>query len=362
MSSTVINTEALQSGIYNPPLDPKVLQLQQLMETTAISPTARHRPRKPPLINPSDVELPLQEHIQTFNSLSIFNPYQGVVVNPTSCLLDPIRSDLSGFSGYLNGALGDNDQWQAYAPEFQAAVYGSNVDANAGDGQGSSSLGTSAADKQTAALMASGFTLEQAKALGSSIANIPGNPVPDPSGADNPEDDYDGDADTGLLDDLDSYEDHTDKLTNNLPSLAGIAQAAMALDTVMSLLSNPCLGLDGFLGSIMNSGKQLLADLQSKLTSMISGVKSLINSALGDINKVIGPVIAQIKAGIAQAQAAVAALIAKAKAEITKFAKALLAQARQGLAELMANLPQDPCLKSLLGSVATGAAAAIIGG
>lgn len=152
---------------------------------------------------------------------------------------------------------------------------------------------------------------------------------------------------------LNSVQDHTDRLTSNLPSLAGLAQSALALSTIMNLLSNPCLGLDGLLGSIMDSGKQLLQDAVAK-------VKDLLNQARAWVDANIGPLIDKIKGVMADVKAKVSALIAKAAAEIMNFAKAMLAQVRQGLAELLANLPKDPCLRGLLQSAATGAAAAII--
>lgn len=262
--------------------------LQQIMESTPIVDT-RSTPRKPPLLTTNDVDISLQPHLETFNNLSLFNPFQGVIVNPTECLITPIRDDLGDFSQYLQGRFSDNGTWLAYKPDFDQDCQDIN-------------------------------------------------------------------------DDLDQIEDHTDRLTNNLPSLAGIAQAAMALDTLLNLLSNPCLGLDGFLGSIMDSGKQLLNDIKSKISGMIADVKAQIDQTIGDINAAIGPAIQKIQQGIAEAKAKIAEFISKAKAEVTKFIQAMLAQVRQGLAELMANLPQDPCLRSLMGSVATGAAAAVIGG
>ena len=297
MQSMLINTEALESPLYNPPPDPKALMLQEIMETTPISADARSTPRRDPLVQPSEVETALQEHVQNFNNLSLFNPYAGVIVNPTQCLLDPIRDDLQGTVDYMNGRFSDNGTWLAYRDDFYHDYNGGTSDTNPGQG--------------------------------------PGN--------------------GGMLEDLDTIEDHTDRLTNNLPSLAGLAQAALALDTIMNLLSNPCLGLDGFLGSIMDKGKAILNDIKSKISGMLADAKAWV-----DAN--IGPLIDKMKAAMAAAKAKIAELISKAKEEVMKFAKAMLAQIRQGLAELMSNLPKDPCLKALLGSVVTGAAAAVIGG
>lgn len=279
-STSNVNQEALDSQLYNPSVDPKVLMLQQIMETT---PYVASQPLTTgPLIDPNSVAPELREHVQQFNALSTQNPYQGVVVNPASCLIVDIRNDLQSFPIVMDVKFGTDPQWTNYRPEFQQ------------------------------------------------------------------------DIDT-INSDCDIIQDHTDRLTSNLPSLAGIAQASLALATVMSLLSNPCLGLDGMLGSIMDSGKALLNDVKKQIASALQKAKEAVSAALG-------PLIADIKNAIAGAKAKIAAFVAKAKAEVMNFAKSLLAQARQGLAELMANLPKDPCLRSLMKSAATGAAAGIIGG
>jgi hypothetical protein len=292
MSSKLINTEALDNSIYNPPVDKKTLMLQSIMESEPIPPDARTQPRRPPLLDVNEVEFALRDHLNSINGLSVFNPYHGVIVNPTKCLLDPIRTDLMSMTDYLSGRFSDDGTWMSYRDEYNTDIYGAN----------------------------------------------------------------DSDADDqGILGDLDSIEDHTDRLTNNLPSLAGIAQAALALDTVMNLLSNPCLGLDGFLGSIMDKGKALINDVKNRISSLLARARAWVSGT-------IGPLIDEIRGALAAVKAKVAQLISMAKAEVLKFAKALLAQARQGLADLLSNLPKDPCLRGLLGAVVTGAAAAVIGG
>jgi len=302
--SKIVNQEALDSQIYNPTTKPSVLMLQQIMQTTPRpAPSATQQNPPPPLINSSDTSVvppELKEHVDAFFALPTTNPYYGVLVNPASCLIDDIRNNFTD----LNQA-------------------GQDLDAASGQ--------TDWADYQ---------------------------------------DEYDQDT-QDIASDLDSIQDHTDRLTSNLPSLAGVAQGALALATVMNLLSNPCLGLDGMLGSVMDSGKQLLNDVANQvkagigqITSAIgdvtSAIQSGVQSAITAAKAAIGPLMDQIKDGIAVAKQQVSAFIDKAKTEIMNFAKAALAQLRQGLAELMANLPQDPCLRGLLTSAATGAAAAII--
>lgn len=286
MSSMLINREALESGIYNPRIDSRVLALQQIMETQdSAANTSLREPRSPPLVDPENVDFELREYVEQFNTYSVYNPFQGVLDNPTSCIINPIRDDLSSLLSTMDSRFGEDPIWVDYRPDFVERVEGPN----------------------------------------------------------------------GLLHNLDSFEDHTDRLTNNLPSLAGIAQAALALTAAINLLSNPCLGLNGFLGSIMDEGKEILRDARKIIKETLDEVDAWI-----DAN--IGPLIAEINTAIVAATAAVDELILIATQEVNNFAKAMLSQVRQGLAELMANLPQDPCLRNLLGSVATGTAAAVIGG
>lgn len=276
--SNLVNQEALDSQIYNPTVEKSVLMLQQIMETTPY--TVNAPKTSVPLVDPASVAPELREHVTNFNSLSLQNPFQGVIVNPATCLIEDLTRDLDLVPITCDVKWGGNPIWEGYKP-----------------------------------------------GLNSDISDINNG--------------------------CDTIQDHTDRLTSNLPSLAGLAQSALALSTVMNLLSNPCLGLDGMMGSIMASGKQLLNDVKSKIRGALDAAKAWV-----DAN--IGPIVDTIKAAISDAKAKIAAFVAKAKAEVLNFAKAMLAQVRQGLAELMSNLPKDPCLRGLLQSAATGAAAAII--
>ena len=293
-STSIVNTEALGSQIYNPTIDKSSLALIQVMQDHPVVPAPVRTVT--PLIDSSTVPVELQPHVDSFQSLSIFNPYQGIIVNPTTCLTDPVRTDLSDTLNQMNDVFSGYTEWTDYTGEYTSDQ--TNINAS-----------------------------------------------------------------------LDQIADHTDRLTSNLPSLAGIAQGALALATVMNLLSNPCLGLDGLLGSIMDSGKKILNDIKNQVSSMAMQVKALADqvrtgvlSVVADIKAQLGPLIQDMKDAISVAKTAISGFIDKAKAEVMAFAKAILGQIRQGLAELLANLPKDPCLRSLLGSVATGAAAGIIGG
>lgn len=165
---------------------------------------------------------------------------------------------------------------------------------------------------------------------------------------------------TALEEDFARVENHTNRVTNNLPSLIGIAQGALAIATVVNLLSNPCLGLNGFLGSIMDEGKKLLADISAQVKAGLQEARDFVADLAGDLAADLGPLIADIRDTIAEARRIMGEVTAQIAKEIANFSKAMLQQVRQGLAELMASLPQDPCLRGLLTSVATGTAAAVL--
>lgn len=276
----IVNQEALDSNIYNPPADPTSLTLYQLMLDGT---------------NPTDESTILQTYVDNFNNLPTQNQFVGVVVNPAQCWIDDINNGLQDV-GTAGGQMVQSfpvasGAWDAYLPQLQ-----------------------------------------------SDSADITANTA--------------------------TAQDHTDRLTSNLPSLTGIAQAALALDTVMNLLSNPCLGLGNFFGSLMAKGQALLKSATAQITNAVNSIKNAItsfaNQAASAISAAVGPLIQNVKDMISVAKDAVSQFVNQAKAEIMNFAKAMLAQVRQGLADLMANLPKDPCLKSLLGSVVTGAAAALL--
>lgn len=278
--ASIVNQEALDSNIYNPPADPTSLTLYQMMLDST---------------NPTDEATILQTYIDNFNNLPTQNQFVGIVVNPAKCGIDDINNglqDVQTVGGQMvQGFPVVSGDWNAYLPQLQA-------------------------DSST------------------------------------------------ISSNLSTVEDHTDRLTSNLPSLTGIAQAALALDTVMNLLSNPCLGLGNFFGSLMDKGKALLNSATAQVTNAVNAIKAKISSWVGQaesfIQSEIGPLIQNVKDMISVAKDAISQFVNQVTAEITNFAKAMLSQVRQGLSDLLANLPKDPCLKSLLGSVVTGAAAAIL--
>ena len=371
--STLVNTEALASSIYNPQIDPKVLMLQDMMQKSSpsskLSPTGFNMIQMNTL-SPESTAMPreLHEHMTMFNNLSVFNQYNGVIVNPAACIVDEIRDVIRDNIGYVPGQAGYapgtclaliNDAKASYPGwgEVEVAI----LDALGGKAPVTLEEYLRESNNQTLPIWPGDIKLSNGS-NGYNYFGYDGSQLPGYGRVDYGDDesaDYlyiDHILETqGINGALDCVEDHTDRLSFNMPSLSGIAQAAMALDTIMNLLSNPCLGLSGFMGSIMEKGKALLAEAKAH-------VEALANKARAWIDQNVAPIVNEIKDAIASATAVVGEMMKKAREEITKFAKALIAQARQGLAELMANLPNDPCLKSLAGGLLSGGAAALLGG
>lgn len=163
---------------------------------------------------------------------------------------------------------------------------------------------------------------------------------------------------------IEGFDQHTNRVTSNLPSLVGMAQTAMGIATSTSKLANPCVGVPGFFGSLLDAGKSLINIVIGTMKSLASFVKSvasdIINGTisifkgfakdvLGEISNVVGPLKAQASE-----------LMKLAMDEVAKFAKALLGQLRIGLAGLLNFLKLDPCLAGLVGAVAGSAASGIL--
>ncbi len=159
--------------------------------------------------------------------------------------------------------------------------------------------------------------------------------------------------------------EHTNRIVFNLPTLLGAAQGAAGIATVSFLLSNPCLGLNGFFDSIKEKGKALINGIKNALKNVVNSVKNIVRDiANGIINVVAGFVssfIDSVKGLMNSLKNAAMAIKDQILSEIKNFAKALLGQLRFGLAGFLKNLLKDPCLKSLLKTVLSGSALGILG-
>lgn len=147
------------------------------------------------------------------------------------------------------------------------------------------------------------------------------------------------------VENLEEFKTHTDRHVANLPSNVGSAQNSMGLGTLLLGLANPCLGLDAIFGSIMKLGRELMA----KLAAAIQEVMAVINEVLSQIRQAIQMVMAKIQEMIQMIQNEINALI-----------DSLLSMIQSGLAWLLGWMPDDPCLKAMIGMVATAGAQQIL--
>jgi hypothetical protein len=287
---TTPNTEALGNPTYNPILDDATLQLMNMMGGDY----------------PADVVAQYREAIMT---LPTANPYSAVLTNPRSC---------------------DISQAQTSLAEARSGL-----------------------TLRYAAIVAAGTPVPSLTQSGTgSTSSVPGQPGYQPSAqqaADAASWQMAMPEITSNLDQaestMDDFQDHSDRLISNLPSIVGMVQTALGLATAIGNLLDPCLGLRDFLGSLLDKGSALMA----KINAAIAKVVSVINDALAEIQKAIAYVMGLIQS-----------LIAMVEAEIMKLIKSLIDAARLGLAQLLSLLPKDPCFKAIIGAVGTGAAVGVM--
>lgn len=144
---------------------------------------------------------------------------------------------------------------------------------------------------------------------------------------------------------MSDFQSHTDRLISNFPAILGMIQGALGMATALSNLKDPCLGLNNFLGSLTGSG---------------SSIMNKINAAIKNVMSAINGVLSEIKAAIAYVNKLIHSLIALVEAEITALIKSLIDSARLSLAHLLGSLPKDPCFKSILKTIGTGAALGVL--
>lgn len=250
-------------------------------------------------VYPADL---VQENIDSFNSLPITTAYEKAIVNPRQCEIDEIDTlmqDITPLITDVGNAIEDRDDV---------------------------------------------LTTQEITDLQTDFSEV----------VDIPQETTDGMAE---------LKEHTDRVSSNLPSLVGVAQTALGLGAVMLALNNPCLHIDDFFGSLTSKGKQLMNGLKDRLAAL----KAKLQQMKAQIQNFVTNVKAQIQALVDEAKAIASGIKSQllsianmVKDEAKKFAKAFIDAARSGLASLLSLLPKDPCLKNLVGAVATAGLAAII--
>lgn len=150
---------------------------------------------------------------------------------------------------------------------------------------------------------------------------------------------------SNISNNVSSYNDYTNKIVSNLPTILGIIQTAMALDNLLNDLANPCLGLSNFLSSLAKAGATLIAEIEAGLAKVLS----LIGGALETIMDALATVMGYVEK-----------LLNLMENELKNLIEAMIAGLQYGLANLLSILAGDPCLKSLVSILGTGALLSVI--
>jgi hypothetical protein len=292
MSASVTNAAALASPIYNPNIDSTSLQLFNAMNTGY--PAAL-----------------VSQYTQMITSLPTANGYSTLLQNPQACNISQAQTGMSTLQSQITQQYNSTVLSGTPVGTISGTTYTAPAASGANPVGTAGSPGYSPSTTQVATLN----TWQQAyPACMGNIAQANST--------------------------LSGFEDHTNRLIANFPSILGMIQTALGIATAIANLTNPCLGLANFLGSLLAKGAAIMAQ---------------INAAIDLALTVIGEVIAEINAAIQAVMALINSLEALIEAEILAFVEALIDAARLGLAQLLALLPLDPCLASILTTVGTGA-------
>jgi hypothetical protein len=148
-----------------------------------------------------------------------------------------------------------------------------------------------------------------------------------------------------------SFASHTGSHITNFGQRAGLANASINLNETLASTGTPCTLMNSFFGSILGAG-----------AALIGAITSAVNAVASAIAMVVGGAVAAMNAAIAAVNAAVTSvlnMISSELAAIASWTQKLLNSALASLLSVFNFGPVDSCLKSLVGAVSTGAAAAI---
>lgn len=146
---------------------------------------------------------------------------------------------------------------------------------------------------------------------------------------------------------LSDFGDHTNRLISNMPSILGSIQQAIgnALAIGDMLGGNPCIPFADVFGSILQKGQDIIDQVMSKVQEAMSVVQNALSMVQQKISEVMGE-ITKVKDMMMN--------------EVNKIAESLMSTVKMGLAELMSYLPDDPCIKSIMGNFMTTGANKIL--
>lgn len=305
------NTEALATSVYNPNIDSRTLALYQLMTN-----------------KPTDEDL-LASYRTIVLNYPTRNLYEGVLVNPRACEIDTNSTLVEQIKSQLQ------EQYQGIANQGTPT---------AADPSKPGSVDYTPTAEQVA-------TLEEWRNTYPQVQN---------------------DLDT-VKQTLGDYRDHTDRLVSNFGTFSNLTQtnigntvasttstagtsSAPSLDVSSlgnltgnagSLGSNPCIGFGDIFGSLFSAGQKMM----DQMSKALMGLMGAIGNPMALIQQAMGAVM-----GMANQ------IMSKLMGELNKLASSIMNMMRMGLAQLMSFMPNDPCLKSIIGGLLSSGAKSALGG
>lgn len=301
LSANFNSDEALTSPIYNPTIAQDTALIYTMME----EPT-------PEVI---------QQYHDIVTTMPTVNPFVGVLVNPQSCNIAQVQTDIQEVRAYLlelhqlvqqTGTSPDVYAWQNAVPSLNADI----------------------------------DTADEA---------------------------------------MTEMQNHTDRLVANLPTVVGMAQneagiqngmataaslgsglaggIGALLGTASSLASllEPCLPVQGFIGSLMDRGTELLNQAKEYINSLkenlFAAIEEIKDGVMGTVNSMFSglqDVLDSVKSVMNEVMGTISNIKSMIQEEISGLVKGMLNMARMGLADLLSRLKKDPCLSGLLNGLSGG--------
>lgn len=319
----VENTEALNSPIYNPGYDSTDIALYNIMQNDS-SDATNTALRK--------------QYTNTFYNLSTTNPYEGLIQNPHKCDVDDINNSANNIVNSLQNYFGDQNAFDpsnppaSTDPKYEDYTYW-NQYVNQNNPESVTSYMTGGIPTTTS------YSQDD-------VLSIPDNATISVG----PTGEYQATTysqPSSIIPQTNYAKQHTDSLISNLPMLLSIAQTALGLATALENLTNPCLGLSDFFGSISDIGKEVMAEIKKA----VSYVENLINQGLEYLKTGIKLVLGAVMLAVGF----ILKLVDMVKKEIEKFINSLINAIKIGITSFLKGLLGDACAKSLLGNIATPA-------
>ena len=142
---------------------------------------------------------------------------------------------------------------------------------------------------------------------------------------------------------------YTDGSVANIGSILAMVTSALAIASALGNLLNPCLGIGDFFNTLTSYGKKLVSTIKDYVNKIINKIESGIDYVMSELKSLVSEALSYVKSGLEYI-----------KSEIKKLIKSLKASLKIGIGDFLKGLSLNPCAKSLLSTITTGAAQALL--